>query len=255
MDIKKVMAVTAAVIGATAMANVVSSSVVGYAQSELRAGSSAVGAQFVPISSETMDLCDIVPTGYNKDTYVGGSITVQTLDANGYMVPGSMFYWYDDEDGTAWFDGNDDEVVRGQVTYKPGEALWVKANTTSEGLQSSGQVAEGSIDVTLRSGSKLVCNPTPAPIPFNDDNNDGKFIAPMGYNEDTYVGGSITVQKLDKDGYMVPGSMFYWYDDEDGTAWFDGNDDEVEGAVLNPGEAIWVKANSTSEKLNFPSAL
>ena len=90
---------------------------------------------------------------------------------------------------------------------------------------------------------------------FNDDNNNGKFIAPMGYNAETYEGGSISVQKLDKDGYMVAGSKFYWYDDEDGTAWFDGSDEEVEGEVLNPGEAVWVKANATTEKLNFPSAL
>ena len=201
-----------------------------------------------------MDLCDIVPTGYNKETYVGGSITVQSLDANGYMVAGSMYYWYDDEDGTAWFDGNDEEVVRGQVTYGAGDAVWVNANSSSESLLSSGQVADGTIDVYLRAGFKLVCNPTPVAVPFNDDNNNGKFIAPMGYS-DSYVGGSITAQKLDKDGYMVAGSMYYWYDDEDGTAWFDGNDEEVSGVVLNPGEAIWVNANSDSEKINFPSAL
>ena len=130
----------------------------------------------------------------------------------------------------------------------------MNANSSSEALQSSGQVAEGSIDVYLRAGFKLVCNPTPVAVPFNDDNNNGKFIAPMGYS-DSYVGGSITAQKLDKDGYMVAGSMYYWYDDEDGTAWFDGNDEEVSGEVLNPGEAIWVNANSDSEKINFPSAL
>ena len=253
---KKLMFIASALLCSAVLADInpLTSGVVGYGQNQLKAGSSAVGAQFVTISGEGMDLCDIVPTGYNKETYVGGSIYVQLLDASGYMVPGSMYFWYDDEDGTAWFDGNDDEVVRGQVTYGAGDALWVNANSTSEALKSFGQVANGSIDVYLRNGSKLVCNPTPAAIPFNDDNRDGKFIAPMGYGE-SYVGGSITVQKLDKDGYMVPGSMYFWYDDEDGTAWFDGNDDEVSGVSLQPGEAVWVGANSTSEKLNFPSAL
>ena len=227
----------------------------GYAQNELKSGFSAAGAQFVPISGAGMDLCDIIPTGYNKETYDGGSISIQSLDADGYMVSGSKYYWYDDEDGTGWFDGSDEEVVRGQVTYAAGEAVWIKANATTEKLQSAGQVADGSIDVYLRAGFKLVCNPTPVAIPFNDDNNNGKFIAPMGYDAKTYDGGSISVQKLDKDGYMVAGSKYYWYDDEDGTAWFDGSDEEVEGEVLNPGEAVWVKANSTSEKLNFPSAL
>ena len=229
--------------------------IVGYAQNELKAGFSAAGAQFVAISGEGIDLCDIIPTGYDKNTYVGGSITVQSLEANGYMVAGSMYYWYDDEDGTAWFDGNDEEVVRGQVNYGAGDAVWVNANSSSEALQSSGQVAEGSIDVYLRAGFKLVCNPTPVAVPFNDDNNNGKFIAPMGYDAGTYTGGSIYAQKLDKDGYTVAGSLYFWYDDEDGTAWFDGNDEEVSGVSLNPGEALWVNANSTTEKLSFPSAL
>ena len=227
----------------------------GYAQSELKGGFSAVGAQFIPIGAEKIDLCDIIPTGYDKDTYRGGSIYVQMLDANGYTVAGSKYYWYDDSDGTAWFDGSDEEVKRGQVTYAPGEAVWVCGNSAAEALQSSGQVANGSIDVVLRAGFKLISNPTPVAIPFNDDNNDGKFIAPTGYDVSTYKGGSIGVQKLDKDGYTVSGSKYYWYDDSDGTAWFDGSDELVSGAVLNPGEAIWVNANSTSEKLNFPSAL
>jgi len=202
-----------------------------------------------------MDLCDIVPTGYDKDSYIGGSIYVQSLDASGNMVEGSKYYWYDDEDGTAWFDFNDEEVTRGSVTFAPGEALWVRANSTSEAFTTAGQVASGSIDVYLRSGSKLVCNPTPVAIPFNDDNNNGKFIAPGGYNVDTYVGGSIYVQKLDAQGMMVDGSKYFWYDDEDGTAWFDFDDEEVSGETLAPGEALWVRGNSTSEKLNFPAAL
>lgn len=227
----------------------------GYSQSALRAGSLGMGAQFVSMTAEQkMDLCDIVPTGYDKAEYEGGSISVQMLDAQGMMVPGSKYFWYDDEDGTAWFDGSDNEIQPGKVMLAPGEALWVRANSTDEAVQSAGQVASVAIDVALRAGSKLVCNPTPVAIPFNDDNENGKFIVPMGYDEE-YEGGSISVQKLDAQGMMVPGSKFYWYDDEDGTAWFDGADEEVEGAVLNPGEAIWVRANSANEKLQFPSAL
>ena len=252
---KKLMFAAAAIAAGVAMADVTSANVVGYAQNNLRAGAIGLGAQFVSVAGDKMDLCDIIPTGYDEETYKGGSITIQLLDYQGYQVPGSMFYWYDDEDGTAWFDKNDDEVVRGRVSYDPGEALWVRGNAETEALRSSGEVANGTIDVYLRAGAKLVNNPTPVAIPFNDDNNDGKFIAPMGYDKETYKGGSITVQKLDYQGYQVPGSMFYWYDDEDGTAWFDKNDDVVSGKVLDPGEAVWARGNSTTEKLNFPSAL
>lgn len=250
---KKLIFTAAAVAGMGAFA-LESANVVGYADTALRSGNIAVGSQFVPVTGEVIDLCDIIPTGYGED-YEGGSIYVQSLDASGKMVAGSKYFWYDDEDGTGWFDGNDELVVRGQVTYKPGEGLWVKANAESESLQTSGQVAKGGfIDVALRAGNKLVSNPTPVAIPFNDDNSDGKFIAPSGYGAD-YEGGSIYVQKLNASGKMVEGSKYFWYDDEDGTAWFDGNDDEVEGAVLNPGEAIWVKANSTAEKFSIPTAL
>lgn len=225
----------------------------GYANNQLRNGFAAVGSQFIPVTGEEMDLCDIVPTGYGDD-YEGGSIFIQSLDAAGKTVTGSMYYWYDDGEGTGWFDGGDELVKRGQVAYRPGDAVWVKANLESEALRSSGQVATGSIDVTLRAGFKLICNPTPVAIPFNNDNRDGRFIAPTGYGED-YEGGSIFVQKLTANGKTVTGSMLYWYDDADGTAWFDGNDEVVSGVVLNPGEAMWVKANSTSEKINFPVAL
>jgi len=231
-----------------------SQNVVGYAKNELQNGFSAAGAQFVPVAGEKMDLCDIIPVGYSKDSYEGGSIYIQSLDKSGKCVAGSVYYWYDDKDGTAWFDENDQEVVRGKVTYAPGEAIWIKANNAGEGLQTAGQVAVGSIDVMLRAGFKLVCNPTPVAIPFNNDNNNGKFIAAAGYGSD-YEGGSIYAQKLDKSGKCVAGSVYYWYDDKDGTAWFDENDDLVEGSNLLPGEAIWIRANSDSEKLNFPAAL
>ena len=80
-------------------------------------------------------------------------------------------------------------------------------------------------------------------------------IIPTGYNKDTYEGGSIYIQSLDYRGKQVSGSVYFWYDDEDGTGWFDGNDDFVENDSLPAGAGIWVKANSTSEKINFPAAL
>lgn len=254
MDMKKILAVAAAVVGTTVMADIVSSSVVGYAQSALKSGNTAAGSQFVAVNGESMDLTDIVPTGYDKDTYEGGSIYIQSLDYRGKSVVGSIYYWYDDEDGTGWFDDADEVVMEGQVTFAPGEAVWIKANSTGEKLQSSGQVASTSIDVYLRSGNKLVCNPTPVAVNWNDDDDNGKFISVSGYGED-YEGGSINVQQLDYKGRSVAGSLYYWYDDEDGTGWFDGADEFVKGISLPAGGGIWVKANSTGEKINFPSAL
>ena len=83
----------------------------------MKSGNTAAGAQFTAVSGEAMDLTDIVPTGYNKDTYEGGSIYIQSLDYRGKMTAGSKYFWYDDEDGTGWFDGSDELVTKGQVTY------------------------------------------------------------------------------------------------------------------------------------------
>ena len=251
---KKLMFGLAALAAGSVMA-IESQNVVGYAQSALKAGNTATGAQFVALSGEKMDLCDMIPTGYDRETYVGGSINIQLLDASGKMVPGSAFYWYDDEDGTAWFDGADEEIVPGTILLAPGEAMWITANSASEGIQTAGQVANASIDITLREGNKLLCNPTPVAVNWNDDDHNGKFIYASGYDPESYVGGSIDVQLLNASGKMVPGSAYYWYDDEDGTGWFDGSDELVEGVSLPAGAGIWVHANSTAEKLNFPAAL
>ena len=232
-----------------------SQNIVGYAQGALKSGNTAIGAQFVPAAGEKLDLTDIVPTGYDKATYEGGSIYIQSLDERGKMVTGSKYFWYDDEDGTGWFDGSDELVEKGSVTYDVGEAIWVKANSTGEKLQTAGAVASESVDVYLRAGNILIANPTPVAVNWNDDDGNGKFISVSGYDRDAYEGGSIYVQQLDERGKMVTGSKYFWYDDEDGTGWFDGSDELVEGKSLPAGCGIWVKANSTSEKINFPAAL
>lgn len=234
---------------------IMSAEIVGYATGALRKGSSAIGAQFVPVDGKAIDLTEIIPTGYDKETYEGGSIYVQWLDARGRMVEGSMYYWYDDEDGTGWFDGSDNPLEKGKTVLEAGEGLWVRANSTAEGLRIAGVVPTASSDIYLRAGSKLIVNPAPESVNWNDDGNNGKFIVAGGYDRDTYEGGTIYVQLLDERGRMVEGSMYYWYDDEDGTGWFDGQDEFVTGKKLDAGVGIWVRANSTNEKITFPAAL
>ena len=90
---------------------------------------------------------------------------------------------------------------------------------------------------------------------WNDDDNDGKGIVAGGYDRDTYEGGTIYVQLLDERGRMVEGSKYFWYDDEYGTGWLDGADNEVTGKKLDAGVGIWVRANSTNERITFPAAI
>ena len=234
---------------------IMSAEIVGYATGALRKGSSAIGAQFVPVDGKAIDLTEIIPTGYDKETYEGGSIYVQWLDARGRGVAGSNFYWYDDDEGTGWFDGSDEAVEPGKVTLEPGEGIWVRANSTSDGLRVAGVVPAAPTDVYLRKGSKLVVNPSPVAVNWNDDDNNGKFIIAGGYDRATYEGGSIYAQQLDARGRGVAGTNFYWYDDDEGTGWFDGSDEVVTGKQLPAGVGIWVRANGTNEKITFPAAL
>ena len=204
----------------------------------------------MPITGNKIDLYDLQPKGYTFGEYEGG-IYVQSLDQNGSTVPNSQYYWYDDDLGAVWCDGNDNEIEPGQVQFGIGEALWTNAENADESIQTAGQVASGWTDVYLRSGFKFINNPTPVAIPFNDDNGDGKFIQPSGYTFGIYEG-TIYTQKLDKNGSTVPNSQCYWYDDELGAVWCDGNDNELVGVTLAPGEALWVAADNTEEKISFP---
>lgn len=224
----------------------------GYASTALRTGNIAVGGQFIGVGAEGgIDLTDVTPTGYDPETYVGGSISAQFLTSKGKTA--AVYFWYDDEEGTGWFDGADELVEKGDVVFDAGEGLWVKANSASEGLQTSGQVIKGSVDIHLRAGNMLVCNPTPVAVNWNDDDEDGKFVSVSGYDAESYEGGSISAQVLTAKGKTD--AVYFWYDDEEGTGWFDGADEFVEGVKLSGGSAVWVKANNTDEKITFPACL
>ena len=103
MDIKKVMAVTAAVIGATAMANVVSSSVVGYAVKDLSYNTSTFCPTFNDIQSGDLDIQGVVPSRTGEEASVGdGDIYFQEMDEDG---AGTDVYYYIEggEAGAGWY--------------------------------------------------------------------------------------------------------------------------------------------------------
>lgn len=251
------------VVASTGHTEGIQSDVVGYSHSDLRKNFSALGAQFAPIAAEKTDLMDIVPTGYDKASYEGGSIYVQMLDARGRQVAGSDFYWYDNNydgiDYKGWFNGANEPLEKGAVKLAVGEAIWISANSPDEKIQTAGQVVNGSINVTLRAGFKLVCNPTPVKVFFNPQTAGGKHIVVGGYDKATYEGGSIYSQKLTANGRQVPGSDYYWYDNNyDGVdyyGWFNGANEFVTDGAVEGGEAIWVSAGNDQQFINFPAAL
>ena len=77
------------------------------------------------------DLFDIKVTGHDGEC--ADEVDIQLLTAQGKGADGSSFYWCDfEEDGDTfygWMAPDEHFVVKGEVTYKPGEALWVHSES------------------------------------------------------------------------------------------------------------------------------
>ena len=166
-----------------------------------------------------------------------------------------MYTWYDVEDGEdslyGWYDGSDEPAVKGAVTLAPGDALWIFAQSDEYSLQTAGAVAKEDINVVLRQDFKLVCNPTPVNVDLVN-------ITVGGYDKADGCDGEVYIQSLNSLGRTVSGSMFTWYDIEDGEdslyGWYDGSDEPAEegGLMYGPGEAIWVYSASDSYSICYP---
>ena len=222
-----------------------SANVVGYGQTNTRAGFKAIGSQFVAVSGTTIDLTDIKVTGYNPEDGTEADVDIQGLDATGRGT-GSYFYYDVPGELTGWLDADDNLIEPGTVKFGVGDGLWVSAPNTEFGLQTAGQVATSDMAIVLRSGFKLVANNTPLAVDLTD-------IVVTGYNPEEGTEADVDVQGLDATG-MGTGSYFYYDVPGELTGWLDADDNEVEpGTVMiGAGEALWVSAPSTAFSLVFP---
>lgn len=234
MDIKKMLTVATAVIGTVAVADVVSSSVVGYAKSELKNGNTMVSAQFTNVSGGAMPLQSIVPQGDD----LSDNIAVATLDAAGYTV--DTYVWNDwSFDEPCWV--NDEfEKVNG-VTIAQGCALWVQASSVAQALQSAGKVETEDVVVQLKNGNTGVGNPFPVGVDLQE-------IIPEG--ED--LSDNIAIATLDAAGYTA--DTYVWNDwSFDNPCWVNDEFEKVEGVTIGPGQGLWVQGSSVSQSLRFPA--
>lgn len=222
---------------AVAFGNIVSSDVVGYSQSDLRSGFAPAGAQFVSVSGTGINIQDITVVGYDGET--AGDVDIQILDNLGRMT--TQYFWVDlpDDDIYGWLDGDDEPA---DVTFQPGEGLWVNAPNSDFKLQTAGKVPTSGVAVTLREGFKMVANPTPVNVDIQD-------ISISGYVGET--AGDVDIQILDTLGRMV--NQYFWVDlPDDGIyGWLDGDDEPVE-ALIAPGAGLWVNAPSAEYSIVLP---
>ena len=240
---KKIMFAAAALAAGVAMADagLVSSDIVGYAQSNLRQGGTLATPQFVNVSgSEGMPITSLVPVGDN--TY--NNVAIQTLDAYGYTV--DSYSWTDaggeNWDQVGWVD--DSNTIVTNITFAPGQALWVQGSSLSQGLQTAGKVGTSDVSVQLRQGGTLAGNPFPVNITIGD-------LVPTGDN--TY--NNVAVQTLDAYGYTV--DSYSWTDAGgetwDQVGWVDDANTIVTDVVISAGQGLWIQGSSTSQYLCFPA--
>ena len=176
---------------------------------------------------------------------------VQTLDKSGRSE--SKFFWIDVTDGEdvyyGWLNADGDIIEEGEMTLKVGDGLWIYAPSTSYKLQSAGQVPSSDTVTILRSGSKMVANPTPVTIDMTN-------IIVAGYDAEEGSEEEVYVQTLDKSGRSE--SKLFWIDVTDGEdvyyGWLNADGDIIEegDVTVGPGAGLWVYAPSTAYTLKFP---
>ena len=215
--------------------------VVGYAQSNLKSGATMATSQFINIGGTVgMPISSFLPVG--DDTY--NNVVIQTLDRVGRTV--DSYGWTDaggeDYDQTGWVD-EDNNIVT-EVTFQPGQGLWIYGSDASQGMQTAGQVGTSDVVVMLRSGATAAGNPFPIGVKIGD-------ILPGG--PDTY--NNVVIQTLDRVGRTV--DSYGWTDaggeDYDQTGWVDEDNNIVTDVVFAPGQGLWVYGTDAQQTLTFPA--
>ncbi len=201
----------------------------------MKKNGSLVAAQFINIgASKDMPLQSLVPTGENTSD----NVQIQTLDAYGYTV--DSYDWNDwAADKPCWVDG--DYAPIENVSFAPGQALWVMASDASQGLQSAGQVNKEDVKVFLKKNGTLVGNPFPVELDLQD------ILAGGDSASD-----NVQIQTLDAYGYTV--DSYDWNDwAADKPCWVDGDYNPVENVTIAPGQGLWVMGSSAEQYLLFPA--
>ena len=209
---------------------------VGYAQSGLQSGGTMVAPKFLPINGETIALETLVPTGNS----VSDNVSVQTLDEYGYTVGNYM--WVDWAAATpCWIDADTLEPVS-NISFAPGQGLWVFGSASDQGLQSVGKVGINDVVVQLRSGGTGTGNPFPVSVTLDD-------ILPEG----TELSDNVSIQTLDEYGYTQ--SNYMWVDwAAANPCWIDADTLEpVSGVTFVAGQGLWVFGSSDAQSIRFPA--
>jgi hypothetical protein len=126
------------------------------------------------------------------------------------------------------------------ITFAPGQGLWVGGSADTQKLQSAGKVSLTDLAVRLQNGATATGNPFPISIALAD-------IYPTGDNLD-----DVNIQLLSSGGTTAATYSWntYMYDTP---RWVDDDMVEVEGVIFAPGQGLWVGGSADTQYLNFPA--
>lgn len=194
--------------------------------------------QFLPIGRETISLDSLIATGATAVD----NVNIRVLDAAGRTVDGCDYTWNDYMyDSPCWVNGDYEKVEN--VSFAPGQGLWIYGSSENEGVISSGLVGTSDVVVSLRFGATATGNPFPVSINLQD-------IVALG---DTAVD-NVNIRVLDAAGRTIEGCDYTWNDYMyDTPCWVNGDYEKVEGVTFAPGQGLWVYGSSTAESLRFPA--
>lgn len=232
---KKVMFGLAAAAAISAFATgIESANTVGYGQNALRLGYSLVTAQFAGVGGASLSLDGLTAVG--DDT--SDNVSLSTVDEYGTAV--DTYTWNNWAAADPCWVDDSYEPVEG-VTVTPGMAFWVGGSSSSQSVQSAGEVGLSDVVVNLRLGYTLVGNPFPVSIALQDIVAGGDDAAD-----------NVSLSTIDEYGTAI--DTYTWNDWAAAEpCWVDDSYEPVTGVTFAPGEGLWTGASSDSQYVRLPA--
>ena len=167
MDVKKMLAVGAAVVGTVAMADIISSSVVGYTGSTTGADNNFVTIPFNAIGFNTSDIQQIKLSDGGAGTIGWGTENFSIWEGAPTVVEGSGFFYWDKSidpagEATTYYWG-DDTGAAASFSVAPGQGVVVNS-AADLNFTISGEVPSEPVSFTSVAENNFTGNPFPQTI-------------------------------------------------------------------------------------------
>ena len=251
MNVKKMIAVTAASVCAAVTFGIESANVVGYVNTELNQGFQPGGSSFAAISGGEYNIQDIKPIAPEGEAAGGWMFYIADMDVGGSTSDQYVYLTTDDgveKDG--WYDANDGETYIEGKSFKLGEGFYFSTDFASDSkFMTSGEVNLNELTISCEQGFCPRANPRPVDIDLQD-------IKPVPPEGEPAGGWMFYIADMDAGGSTSDQYVYLTEDDgvaEDG--WYDANDGEtyISGKKFAPGQGFYFSCDYATGGTYFPA--